>query len=322
MEEVVFTELSKQSVLGDAVQSLDSNIDKYSNIAEESNNQQFVFTKDTTFLFEKRDSLKKKQRRSKSKIKKAPEVEQKISITESTPASKIDGAVNDISNKHKGTGVLQQAPVHTENSFIQATQEVVQEKLRKEAEEVSNVDPEFPYKAVPILTDAELQLFNFMKNNLCQIDRIEILSKVRLGDIVNIDTRVTNDMKYYWKVTNKHVDFLICKRNTMDIICAVELDDYTHETEKAKQRDMFVMQVLDSVGIKTVRIRKMIRAIENRDLDLLNDYINTALAPKCQECGLRMIPKRARDGHRFYACSDFIHCRSTIDIDPRGERLP
>lgn len=225
-------------------------------------------------------------------------------------------------NNYTGTGVIQTAPVETNNKFINAVQHVVDEQRKKEIAEISKVPVDFPYKRVNVLTDAELQLFNFMKNNLCQVDRIEILPKVRLADVATLDTRITTDKSYLWKVTNKHIDFLICKADTLDIICAVELDDYTHETPEAKEKDMFIMQVLDTVGIKTVRIRTRIRAIERSDLSLIDDYINIALAPKCPYCGKQMYPKQSRVGHRFYACEDFINCRNTIDIDPRGAKLP
>lgn len=225
-------------------------------------------------------------------------------------------------NNYAGTGVIQTAPVETNNKFINAVQHVVEEQRKKEIAEISKIPAEFPYKKVNLLTDAELQLFNFMKNNLCQVDRIEIMPKVRLADVATLDTRITTDKSYLWKVTSKHIDFLICKADTLDIICAVELDDYTHETPEAKEKDMFIMQVLDTVGIKTVRIRTRIRAIERSDLSLIDDYINKALAPKCPYCGKQMYPKQSRVGHRFYACEDFINCRNTIDIDPRGAKLP
>lgn len=223
---------------------------------------------------------------------------------------------------NRGTGVILTSEISTSNPYIKSTQKVVKEKQQEELKEISRISTEFPYKRVPLLTDAELQLFNFMSNNLCQKDRIIILTKVRLADLANIDERVTTDKSYFWKITNKHVDFLICKKDTLDVICAVELDDYTHESQEAKEKDMFIMQVLDTVGIKTVRIRTKIRLISKNDLVLIDDYINRALAPKCPYCGKQMYPKQSRTGHRFYACVDFINCRKTIDIDPRGVDLP
>lgn len=227
------------------------------------------------------------------------------------------------SRKNTGTGVLKTAHKETNNDFIRISQDKAESEQKKEELYLKGANKDFPYIGKKLLTDAELQLYHFMENNLCQKERIVILTKVRLGDIVDLDTRITTDMKYFWKVTNKHVDFIICNKDTMDIICAVELDDYTHENNEHKQRDLFVMQVLDTVGIQTIRVRSKIRLISKADLELIDLSINTALAPKCPQCGRKMYPKIARaDKHRFYACEDFIGCRTTIDIDGRGEKLP
>lgn len=222
-------------------------------------------------------------------------------------------------DKHKGIGILRLSNINTTNAFLKCKHEISINKQRIEDMELHNINYEFPYKRAKLLTDAEMQLFKFMRDNLCQADKIVILVKVRLADIAEVDSRITLDKNFLWKITNKHVDFLICEKNNLDIICAVELDDYTHESKEAKERDMFVMQVLDTVGIKTIRIKTKIRALEKTDLELVDDCINIKLAPRCSNCGRQMYPKMSRKGHRFYACEDFINCRSTLDIDPKGE---
>lgn len=233
-----------------------------------------------------------------------------------------DANNTNINTEYKGLGVLNTSAKISNNDFIKSVQNKETEKQKQEALDLYSADPEFPYIKAKLLTDAELQLFHFMENNLCQVERIAILPKVRLGDIVELDKRITTDMKYFWKITNKHVDFLICRRDTMEPICVVELDDYTHENPKVKERDQFVMRVLKTAGIETARITTKIIAVEKKDLMFIDELINTALAPKCPNCGGRMFPKISRTGHRFYACGDFINCRYTVDIDPRGERLP
>lgn len=268
------------------------------------------------------DICSEKQYKSENNSEEISSINSDASILDTIDIKNLKPEPKNNTNKLKGIGVLHTSTVNTTNDFIKSTQEIAQEKQQQEAKELSNINIDFPYRRTKLLTDAELQLFHFMENNLCQIDRIVILAKVRLADIAEVDTRVTLNKDFLWKITNKHVDFLICDRNTLDVICAVELDDYTHETQEAKEKDLFIMQVLDSVGIKTVRIRTKIRAIEKRDLVLVDDYINRKLAPKCPYCGKQMYPKESRTGHRFYACEDFINCRRTIDIDIRGEKLP
>lgn len=196
----------------------------------------------------------------------------------------------------------------------------VQERIKKQEQEYKkNADINFPYKASKVVTNAELKLYHFMLNNLCKIDDIAILPKVRLGDLIQLDTKVTDDKSYYWKVACKHVDFVICRKDTLKVICVVELDDYTHETEEARKKDMFIMQALKTAGIDTVRIKTKIDLISKADLEFIDEYINKEFAPNCPRCGLPMIPRKCmrgpNTGHRFYACANNITCRYTINID-------
>ena len=43
-------------------------------------------------------------------------------------------------------------------------------------------------------------------------------------------------MKYFHKIAQKHVDFVICDQD-LYVLFAIELDDSTHETRDARKRD-------------------------------------------------------------------------------------
>lgn len=241
-------------------------------------------------------------------------------INESLKVSeKPKGASNIPSVKEFLAGATPQDNKNNKTTFLKAAQQ-------KEEKRLSNKDTNFPYIARNIMTDAEKQLYFFMSNNLCQVERLAIFPKVRLADIIELDKAITYDKDYLWKITNKHVDYVICNNSTLNVICVVELDDYTHENDEAKIKDMFIMQALYAAGIPTVRIRTRIKNISRSDLELVDDYINKALAKPCPRCGKPMIPRKSNcsfnRGHRFYACSDFKYCKTTIDIDPVGEKLP
>lgn len=180
----------------------------------------------------------------------------------------------------------------------------------------------FPYIKNKLLTDAELQLYHFMLNNLCQIENISILTKVRLGDIIAVDPVVTSGQEFYWNISKKHIDFLICRTDTMDVICAVELDDPTHNSDKSKERDLFVEQALCAANIKLIRIKTKISDISLKDLEDIDLCINTELAPNCPFCGEKMIPTQYTfNKSRFFACRNYKDkCQYIINID--GVNLP
>jgi hypothetical protein len=208
------------------------------------------------------------------------------------------------------------------NGFLNAVQENEIKKINKEVDRISHADMNYPYMAKEVVTNAELQLYNFMKNNLENKSRIAILPKVRLADIIDVDPIMVLDQTPFYKIAQKHVDFLICEADTLKTICVVELDDYTHNAQDRKERDEFVMRALYVSGITTKRIKTKIKNISLADLKDIDDEIYEHFAPSCPDCGRQMhLKHNGRTGHRFYACIDNQKCRRTLNIDG-GIKLP
>lgn len=80
-----------------------------------------------------------------------------------------------------------------------------------------------------------------------------IFGKVRLADIV--DTEVYHGVgdKAFSLIAYKHVDFLLCDKNDSSIVCAVELDDRSHQTEKRMIKDAEKDYALNSAAIPLAR---------------------------------------------------------------------
>ena len=212
------------------------------------------------------------------------------------------------------------APTVTkENEFIAAVNESNKIKQEREKEELSNIDVGYPYRGTQLMTNAEKQLFLFMENNLVMIDRIRIIPKVRLADIIQVEERLCKKKEALWKITSKHVDYIIVDKYTFDLICVVELDDYTHETPEAKERDEFVFYSLFSAGIHLHRVKCRIADISKKELRDMEESILMYYRKPCAMCGAdtRVKSKTSGNkiGHRFYSCTNFPNCRHTIDID-------
>ncbi len=58
-----------------------------------------------------------------------------------------------------------------------------------------------------------------------------------MKDFITV-TDKKNFYKWFSKISQKHVDFLICDKNLVPIM-AIELDDKSHESEKARKNDYF-----------------------------------------------------------------------------------
>ena len=79
-----------------------------------------------------------------------------------------------------------------------------------------------------------------------------ILTKIRLADLVNVDKSLNNSeyYSYFGKIKSKHVDFAV--HWDMDIVCLIELDDYSHQRADRAERDRFVDDVLARCGYTVI----------------------------------------------------------------------
>lgn len=238
----------------------------------------------------------------------------------------IDKLVDDYKNKanyHSDKNSMQSLKIADTNidksSFISAVDESMKLKNDREKDELANSDIAYPYKAIRLMTNAETQLFHFMENNLLLIDRVRIIPKVRLADIIQVDERMTKNKEAFWKISSKHVDFIIVDKDTFDLICVVELDDFYHELDRVKQRDELVYYSLLAAGISLYRVKCKITEINKNHLRGIEESILMYYRKPCPVCGAdtRVKSKTSgnRIGHRFYSCTNFPNCRCTVDID-------
>lgn len=66
-------------------------------------------------------------------------------------------------------------------------------------------------------------------------------------------------MSYLGKIQSKHVDFVLCDQD-LRIKAILELDDNSHNQQDRKERDLFVDEVLQSVGYRVIRTRSITEA--------------------------------------------------------------
>ena len=70
---------------------------------------------------------------------------------------------------------------------------------------------------------------------------ITICPKPSVREVLQVRADVRRDrLKYFNWISQKHVDFVLCDKDTMQILCAVELDDRSHERSDRQQRDAFL----------------------------------------------------------------------------------
>jgi len=192
-------------------------------------------------------------------------------------------------------------------------------------------DNSFPYfKISALLTPAELSFYHVLK--IAVSEQYDIFAKVRLADLIAVNKGMVRAEwgKAFNKIKSKHIDFVLCDKNTSEILCVIELDDRSHSQVKRQQRDEFVTKVLDVTRIPFVRfdvartyqsdtVSKDIKlAIITEVLSKVNDdssekilsepdvhtdelsIIKERKCPKCNgELVLRKVSRGQNKGHKF-----------------------
>ncbi len=116
----------------------------------------------------------------------------------------------------------------------------------------------FPYELnETILTERERSFYRILKPIADKLE-LQICPKVRVADIVSIKKGTKDWQKWFNKIRSKHVDFLLCDYD-MNIVLMVELDDSSHNSERAKKNDEFKNRLF---GGRLVRIRSLKEDVE------------------------------------------------------------
>lgn len=81
-----------------------------------------------------------------------------------------------------------------------------------------------------------------------------IMGKVRLGDLIQPAKGLSRSQRTgAWnRIHQKHVDFVLCHPDTLDVAGVVELDDVSHRRKDRSERDAFVDNALSMAGIPIV----------------------------------------------------------------------
>lgn len=123
--------------------------------------------------------------------------------------------------------------------------------LNKQIHSKSKNLNDMPYKAKNLLTNNEYSFYIELRKAI-EYNQI-IFTKVVLRDFIQVNKN-ENYRSYQGKISQKHIDFLICSNDTK-ILYAIELDDKSHEKEERKGNDEFKNRLFKTIGIPLIRIK-------------------------------------------------------------------
>jgi very-short-patch-repair endonuclease len=119
-----------------------------------------------------------------------------------------------------------------------------------------------------LLTPAEI---NFLRT-LQVVVREDwvIFSMVRLADIIKVRPKTRKSQSWQNKIFGKHIDFVLCDVETLEVKLAIELDDSSHRRPDRVARDKFVNVSLAAAGLPLLRVRvqeKYENALLRKDIE-------------------------------------------------------
>lgn len=163
--------------------------------------------------------------------------------------------------------------------------------------------------------------------------RLVVCPKVNLADIFFV-TRPNENTGARSRISQKHLDFLLCEPGTMKPVLGIELDDSSHSRPDRQERDAFVDGVFSVAGLplrhvpartgySVPELVAMVAPYIGRErlVEPLPDIESMALpsVPQCPKCGVPMVPRTSgrgdTKGSRFFGCPHYPKCRQVVPID-------
>lgn len=112
-----------------------------------------------------------------------------------------------------------------------------------------------------LLSDAELLFFKTLFKAKKRKHSIAI--KVRMADLIEFNQ--SEWQSYGRRLSGMHCDFVLVDKKTTAIICCIELDDKSHQSKSAYERDAIKSEALHKAGIKLLRVAAT-RAYKTREI--------------------------------------------------------
>jgi hypothetical protein len=113
----------------------------------------------------------------------------------------------------------------------------------------------YPYVMKPALfTPAERSFLGVLDQLLGSDYRI--MGKVRIADVVDVGQCDSPGARQtaFNRISSKHFDFILCNKETLSPIAALELDDKSHTAKQRLERDQLVEGICSATGLMLIRM--------------------------------------------------------------------
>ncbi|MCD9502149.1 DUF2726 domain-containing protein [Photobacterium phosphoreum] len=127
-----------------------------------------------------------------------------------------------------------------------------QAPVPEKTQEETPTEPEYQYKKIDsLVTTTELKFYKALVQ--ATPSEYVVCPKVRIADVLDVGVTRKGNRKlwhrHFLKISQKHFDFVICNVSDMSFVCAVELNDASHNRKDRVERDEFVRMACESADV-------------------------------------------------------------------------
>lgn len=112
----------------------------------------------------------------------------------------------------------------------------------------------YPYAATSnLFTPSEQTFFRALE---VAAGEYRVFGKVRVADVVQVRKGVSKSESKtaFNRISQKHLDFVLCHPGDLSVFCVLELDDKTHQRRDRRERDAFLERALEAAQVTLVRV--------------------------------------------------------------------
>lgn len=125
-----------------------------------------------------------------------------------------------------------------------------------------------------LMTSREEDFFKTL-NEIFQ-DRWYVIPQVGLPSLLNHEIKGQNWNGAFQHINRKTVDYVLLSKSDLSVVCAIELDDSTHDSPARRKRDAEVENIFQNVKLPLVRFRNISKLskqdIVNRIAESIQSY--------------------------------------------------
>lgn len=113
----------------------------------------------------------------------------------------------------------------------------------------------FPYRpAKALFSPAERSFLGVLDQAVGPEHRV--FGKVRVADVATVTAGLSASARQSAlnRIAAKHFDFIVCRANDLALVCAVELNDSSHASQRARSRDEFLLKVTQVIGLPLITV--------------------------------------------------------------------